>query len=54
MPCPASAASAGCPAGGFVKDNNVYNFTSLYPAGFTPRFTSSATIARAPSIRRRM
>ncbi|MBC7519480.1 MAG: TonB-dependent receptor, partial [Sandarakinorhabdus sp.] len=27
-----------CPAGGFVKDNNVYNFTSLYPAGFTPRF----------------
>ncbi|WP_051033450.1 TonB-dependent receptor [Sandarakinorhabdus sp. AAP62] len=37
-PCPASAASAGCPAGGFVKDNNIYNFTSLYPAGFTPRF----------------
>ncbi|QXQ08278.1 TonB-dependent receptor [Sphingosinicellaceae bacterium] len=27
-----------CPNGGFVKDGNVYNFTSLYPAGFTPRF----------------
>ena len=37
-PCPASAASAGCPAGGFVKDGNVFNFTSVYPAGFTPRF----------------
>ncbi|QUT03878.1 TonB-dependent receptor [Sphingobium phenoxybenzoativorans] len=34
--CPAGNAS--CPAGGFVKDGNVYNFTALYPAGFTPRF----------------
>lgn len=35
-PCPAN--NATCPTGGFVKDNNVYNFSSLYPAGFTPRF----------------
>ena len=34
--CPAG--NATCPAGGFVKDGNVYNFTTLYPAGFTPRF----------------
>ena len=37
-PCPASAASIGCPSGGFVKDNNVFRFNSVYPAGFTPRF----------------
>lgn len=30
--------NATCPAGGFVKDSNVYNFSTLYPAGFTPRF----------------
>ncbi len=34
--CPAG--NATCPSGGFVKDTNVFNFTSLYPAGFTPRF----------------
>ncbi len=34
--CPAG--NATCPAGGFVKDGNVFNFSSLYPAGFTPRF----------------
>ena len=27
-----------CPAGSFVKDGNVFNFSTLYPAGFTPRF----------------
>lgn len=27
-----------CPAGGFVLDTNVFNFSTLYPAGFTPRF----------------
>jgi iron complex outermembrane recepter protein len=37
-PCPASAGALGCPAGGFVRDANTYNFTQLYPAGFTPRF----------------
>jgi iron complex outermembrane receptor protein len=35
-PCP--AANATCPAGGFVQDSNVFLFTSIYPAGFTPRF----------------
>ncbi len=35
-PCPTG--NATCPAGGFVKDGNVYNFSTLYPAGFTPRF----------------
>ncbi|MES2135779.1 MAG: TonB-dependent receptor [Pseudomonadota bacterium] len=35
-PCPAN--NATCPAGGFVKDNNVFLFTDIYPAGFTPRF----------------
>jgi iron complex outermembrane receptor protein len=35
-PCPVG--SATCAAGGFVMDSNVFNFTSLYPAGFTPRF----------------
>ena len=34
--CPAN--NATCPAGGFVRDGNVFNFSSLYPAGFTPRF----------------
>jgi len=27
-----------CPTGGFVKNANTFNFTSAYPAGFTPRF----------------
>lgn len=35
-PCPAG--NATCPTGGFVKDGNVFNFSTLYPAGFTPRF----------------
>ncbi|MCT2559951.1 TonB-dependent receptor [Tsuneonella sp. YG55] len=39
-PCPAN--NATCPAGAFVKDTNVYNFTSLYPAGFTPRFVGDS------------
>jgi iron complex outermembrane receptor protein len=34
--CPAG--NATCPAGGFVRDSNTFLFTSLYPAGFTPRF----------------
>jgi len=34
--CPTG--NATCPTGGFVKDSNVYNFSTLYPAGFTPRF----------------
>ncbi len=35
-PCPTN--NATCPTGGFVKDNNTFLFSSLYPAGFTPRF----------------
>ncbi len=35
-PCPTG--NATCPAGSFVKDGNVFNFSTLYPAGFTPRF----------------
>lgn len=35
-PCPTG--NATCPAGGFVKNTNTFNFTSVYPAGFTPRF----------------
>lgn len=34
--CPTG--NATCPAGGFVRDSNIYNFSQLYPAGFTPRF----------------
>lgn len=34
--CPTG--NATCPTGGFVKDSNVYNLSTLYPAGFTPRF----------------
>lgn len=34
--CPAG--NATCPTGGYVKDTNTFNFTSVYPAGFTPRF----------------
>jgi len=35
-PCPGGTPT--CPAGGFVKDANTFLFTSVYPAGFTPRF----------------
>jgi len=28
----------GCPAGGWIQDGNTFNFASLYPGGFTPRF----------------
>lgn len=44
-PCP--AATPTCPAGGFVKDNNTFLFTSIYPAGFTPRFVGVGTEAYA-------
>ncbi len=40
-PCPAS--NVTCPAGSWVRSNlantqQTYNFSTLYPAGFTPRF----------------
>jgi iron complex outermembrane receptor protein len=34
--CPAN--NATCPAGGYVQDSNVFNLSSIYPGGFTPRF----------------
>ena len=34
--CPAG--NPTCPAGAYVKDSNVFNLTSIYPAGFTPIF----------------
>ena len=44
-PCP--TATPTCPTGGFVKDNNTFLFTSIYPAGFTPRFVGLSTEAFA-------
>lgn len=38
--CPTG--NATCPAGGFVRDTNTFRFTSIYPAGFTPRFQGEA------------
>jgi iron complex outermembrane receptor protein len=35
---PAFAMYTGCPVGGFINDGNTFNFNSVYPAGFTPRF----------------
>lgn len=35
-PCPTG--NVTCPAGGFVNDANTFNFASVYPGGFTPRF----------------
>lgn len=35
-PCPTG--NATCPAGGFIQDANTFLFSSVYPAGFTPRF----------------
>ena len=35
---PCTSAYSGCPTGGFINDANTFNFSSYYPAGFTPRF----------------
>lgn len=35
---PCTASFAGCPTGGYIKDSNTFNFSSVYPGGFTPRF----------------
>jgi iron complex outermembrane receptor protein len=35
---PCTSALTGCPAGGYIQDSNTFNFNSVYPAGFTPRF----------------
>ena len=28
----------GCPSGGYIQDSDTFNFASVYPGGFTPRF----------------
>ncbi len=35
---PCTSAHTGCPVGGWIMDSNTFNFASVYPAGFTPRF----------------
>ncbi len=40
-PCPAG--NVTCPAGGFVSNGQTFQFTSIYPAGFTPRFIGKTT-----------
>jgi iron complex outermembrane recepter protein len=35
---PCTSAMTGCPVGGYIQDSNTFNFNSVYPAGFTPRF----------------
>src|SRR5882724_3989538 len=35
---PCTSAMTGCPVGGYINDSNTFNFNSIYPAGFTPRF----------------
>ncbi len=41
-PCPASTPT--CPTGGYVQDDaNAFNLSSIYPGGFTPRFTGDTT-----------
>jgi iron complex outermembrane recepter protein len=35
---PCTSAMTGCPAGGYIQNGHTFNFNSIYPAGFTPRF----------------
>jgi len=35
---PCTSAFTGCPVGGYINDGHTFNFNSIYPAGFTPRF----------------
>ncbi|HEY2465931.1 MAG TPA: TonB-dependent receptor [Steroidobacteraceae bacterium] len=35
---PCTPALTGCPTGGYINDSHTFNFNSVYPAGFTPRF----------------
>jgi len=39
--CPAN--NATCPSDGYIQDSNVFNYSSIYPAGFTPRFVGKTT-----------
>lgn len=44
-PCPTG--NATCPANGYVQDTNTFFMSSLYPAGFTPRFVGETEQAYA-------
>jgi iron complex outermembrane receptor protein len=35
---PCTPTLTGCPAGGYIQNGRTFNFQSVYPAGFTPRF----------------
>jgi iron complex outermembrane receptor protein len=35
---PCTPALTGCPTGGYINDAHTFNFNTVYPAGFTPRF----------------
>jgi iron complex outermembrane receptor protein len=35
---PCTSALTGCPAGGYIQNGRTFNFQTIYPAGFTPRF----------------
>ena len=35
---PCTTNLSGCPAGGYIQNNHTFNFSSVYPSGFTPRF----------------
>jgi iron complex outermembrane receptor protein len=35
---PCTSALTGCPTGGYIQNGRTFNFQSVYPAGFTPRF----------------
>ena len=36
--CAAHTTFTGCPSGGYIQDSDTFNFASIYPGGFTPRF----------------
>ena len=36
--CASHPGYTGCPAGGYIQDGDTFNFASVYPGGFTPRF----------------
>ena len=36
--CASHTNYTGCPTGGFIQDSDTFNFASIYPGGFTPRF----------------
>ena len=46
---PCTSAYSGCPAGGFINNSHTFNFASLYPAGFTPRFFGT-TVERFAAV----